>query len=178
MIDPGAMPARRAPKRLALGILLLVAGCEKGETAVEQAVLFSAVEGEVRKGGRALPGATLVREWVFAENKVRGRDEAVTDARGQFAFPAVTHAYRKPRFFAQETFIEQRIIVHLGAAEWQAWWMSKRDIEPSTEALAEPHAQTPPRTPPAVPLRVIIDLDLPVAKRGSVIGHTLFGTGS
>jgi hypothetical protein len=170
MINTGGRRVRQLPALYAIGLVLMIAGCAKGEAAVEKAVLFSAVEGEVQKGGQPLAGATLIREWVFAQDRVRGSDEAITDAEGHFAFPQVSHAYRKPWLFAQTMFIEQAIRVKSGPTEWRVWSGSKGDIKAGTEAWAEPWAQTVPDGP----LRVIIDLDAPLAKRGNVVGHTLF----
>ena len=71
-------------------------------------------------------------------------------------------------------FIEQAIRVKSGPTEWRVWSGSKGDIKSGTEAWAEPWAQ-----PVADgPLRVIIDLDSPLAKRGNVVGHTVFTSGS
>ena len=173
MIDPGGIKVRQLSTLFTIGMILMIASCANGEAAVERAVLFSAVEGEVHKGGQPLAGATLIREWVFAEDRVRGHDEATTDAKGHFAFPQVTHAYRKPWILAQEMFIEQLIRVKSGPTEWRAWSGSKRDVKAGTEALSEPWAQTVVDGP----LRVIIDLDSPLAKRGTVVGHTVFMNG-
>ena len=173
MIDTGGRKVRPLRTLYAISLILMIAACAKGEAAVEKAVLFSAVESEVQKGGQPMAGATLIREWVFAQNRVRGRDEATTDAEGHFAFPQVTHDYRKPWLFAQTMFIEQAIRVKSGAKEWRVWSGSKGDIKAGTEAWAEPWAQTVPDGP----LRVIIDLDSPLAKRGNVIGHTVFTNG-
>ena len=174
MINRTGMKVWQLPALYAIGLVLMIAACAKGEAAVEKAVLFSAVEGEVQKGGQPLAGATLIREWVFAQDRVRGSDEATTDAEGHFAFPQVTHAYRKPWLFAQTMFIEQAIRVKSGATEWRAWSGSKRDIKAGTEAFYEPWAQAVPDGP----IRVTIDLDSPLARRGNVVGHSLFATGS
>lgn len=173
-IDSGGPGLRRLSWLGAIGLGLLLVACAKGEAAVQQAVLFSAIEGDVRKGGQPLAGATLTREWVFAQDKVRGHDEAITDAEGHFAFAQITHAYRKPWLFAQEMFIEQLIRVRSGDAEWRVWSGSKRDIKPGTEAFEEPWAQPVPDGP----IRVTIDLGSPLAKRGNVVGHTKFASGS
>jgi len=174
VIDSGGLGLRWPSWLAAIGLGLLLVACAKGEAAVQQAILFSAVEGEVIKGGKPLAGATLDREWVFAENSVRGRDQTTTDATGHFSFPQVAHAYRKPWIFAQEMFIEQLIRVRSGEAEWRAWSGSKRDIKAGTEAFYEPWAQAVPDGP----IRVTIDLDSPLARRGNVVGHSLFATGS
>jgi len=147
--------ARRFFRLFGTGLLALVAACGKGESAVEQAVLFSAVEGQVIKGGQPMAGARLIREWVFAADKVRGSDTATTDINGRFAFAAVVHPYRKPFFFAQEMFIEQLIRVEATGVEWRVWTGSKRDIKPGTEAAVDYFQDWATESP----LRVTIDLD-------------------
>jgi hypothetical protein len=137
---------------------------------MEQAVLFSAVDGRVLKDGRPLPGATLVREWDFAQDKVRAHDATVTDAQGQFRFAPVLHAYRPPRFFPQQPVVAQLIRVQADGDEWRVWAASKHDLKAGTEATTGPADGTDP----AIPLHVIIDLDSPRAVRGQVVGHTLF----
>lgn len=140
---------------------------------MEDAVLFSALEGRVVKGGQVVPGAMMIREWDFAENGVRGRDQAITDRDGRFAFTAVIHPYRKPRFLAQEPFVAQLIRVQSGGAEWRVWEATKRDFIAGTEASEQPSGASAS----AVPLRVTIDLDSTPASRREVFGHTVF-TGS
>jgi hypothetical protein len=157
-------------KLLAIGVLALAPACSEGEAAVEQAVLFSALEGQVVQGDQPLGGATLIREWEFAEDSVQGRDETITDASGHFAFPAVTHAYRQPRFFVQEKVITQLIRVQAGNKEWRAWAAVKHNIKPGTES----GTFSKRAVPSDVPLHVKIDVDSAVEKRGSVIGHTFF----
>ncbi len=159
---------------LAIGMLALAPACNNGEVAVEQAVLFSALEGQVVQGSQPLAGATLIREWSFAEVSVRGHDETITDAGGHFTFPAVIHAYRPPRFFTQETVIGQSIRVEAGGHEWGVWTAVKHNIKAGTESAG----WDDPGLPSDVPLHVTIDLDSANEKRGNVVGHTLFKAAS
>lgn len=161
---------RSLARLLIVGLLALVAACGQGEAAVEQAVLFSAIEGQVLKAATPLAGAVLIREWDFAENQVRGRDETTTDANGHFRFPAVTHPYKKPRLLAQEPIVAQLIRVQSGGTEWRVWAASKHDLKAGTESSTAPSAGSRPE----MPLRITIDLDSPRALRGQVVGHTLF----
>jgi hypothetical protein len=151
-------------------MLVLVASCGTGKAAVEQAVLFSAVEGRVLKDGQPLAGATLVREWDFAEDRVRASDTVTTDANGRFRFAPVLHAYRKSRFLAQQPVVSQLIRVKANGQEWRVWVASKHDLKAGTEAASGPADGTDPD----VPVQVTIDLDSPRAVRGKVLGHTLF----
>jgi hypothetical protein len=154
---------------IAAGVSL--ASCAAGETGMERAVLFSAVEGRVIRGGRPVAGATLLRQWEFAQDKVRGQDQATTDANGRFRLPAVLHDYRKPRFFAQQFVVSQMIRVRADGRDWEAWVASKHDRDAGTERAMGPVAATDS----AQPLQVVIDLDAPMALRGGVAGHTIFG---
>lgn len=165
---------QRTPLRLAMaGLLALLASCAPGETTMEQAVLFSAIEGRVKKAGQPLPGATLTREWTFTGDGTRGHDSATTDAQGRFAFPAVIVPYKRARFLAQQTVITQLIKVMAGGNEWRAWYASKLNILAGTEAYTGPSEGTAPD----VPLQVTIDLDAPRKLRGGVAGLTLFEDG-
>ena len=152
------------------GFLVMMASCDDGEAAMTQAVLFSAIEGQVVKDGQPVAGATLVRDWEFAADKVVGHDETVTGAGGRFRFGPVIHAYQPPRMLAQQPIVDQRIHVTVDGRNWPVWTASKHDLEAGTEAKM---GFVPP-SDVAVPLQVTIDLDSPRALRGRVIGHTLF----
>ncbi len=137
---------------------------------MEQAVLFSALEGQVLQNGRPLAGATLVREWDFPENKVQGRDETMTDSNGQFRLAVVLHPYRRSRFFPQQPVVAQLIRVSHSGTEWRVWGGSKTNLQAGTEADSDFIEGTSPN----LPIRVVIDLDSPRAYRGAVVGHTFF----
>lgn len=137
---------------------------------MEQAVLFSALDGHVVKDGAPLAGATLVREWAFAQDGVRSSDKATTDAAGHFQFPAVLHAWKKPRFLAQQIIVDQMIWMDLEGRRWVLWDASKPNLDAGTEVRQGPGATTPPEQP----LAVVIDLDAPAALSGRVFGHTRF----
>lgn len=153
-----------------LAALIGLGGCGGEGAAVEKAVLFSAIDGRVVRGDAPVAGATLVREWAFAEKQVSGRDETVAGADGAFHFPAATFDYRPSRFFAQETIVSQSIRVRADGREWQVWSAAKHNLEPGTESATFPNMGQPSD----VPLRVTIDLDSPQEMRGHVVGHTLF----
>lgn len=136
--------------------------------ATQQAVLFSAIDGRVQKDGKPVAGALVLREWDFAEDKVRAGDSTTTDAQGGFKLNAVIHPYRKPRFLAQQTFVSQLIRVESKGVSWRVWAATKHDL------LAGSEIAFGPSTPSNLPLKVIIDLDAPRALRGRVIGHTFF----
>ena len=139
---------------------------------MDQAVLFSALEGQVVKDGQPLAGATVLREWDFPEKKVRGHDEATTDASGRFRLAAIIHPYRRARFFPQEPVVVQAIRVGHAGTEWRVWSATKMDLKAGTEISAD----VTDGTDPAQPLKITIDLDTPRARRGQVVGHTLFAT--
>lgn len=137
---------------------------------MDQAVLFSALEGQVKQAGQPLAGARLVREWDFPENKVQGRDEATTDASGHFRFGVVLHPYRRARFFPQEPVVVQAIRISHGGTDWRVWSATKMDLKAGTEISSD----VTDGTAPDQPIKVVIDLDSPRARRGMVVGHTLF----
>lgn len=135
-----------------------------------RAVLFSALEGQLIKGGKPLQGATLLREWAFAENSLAASDSVVSDENGRFHFDAVIHEYRKPRFFAQQTVVSQLVRVQTNGSEWRVWVGTKLDLLAGTEPEGAPSSGTSSE----VPLRVIIDLDSQKVVRRGILGHTLF----
>ncbi|MCP5201237.1 MAG: hypothetical protein H6977_14595 [Gammaproteobacteria bacterium] len=153
-----------------LVIFGLVASCTNGEAAVEQVVLFSGIEGHVLKDGQPVADATLIREWIFAQDRVQASDQTTTDTRGRFSFAPVLHSYRKPRFLPQQPVVAQLIRVLADGHEWEVWAASKHNLNAGTEAVGGPSEGTAP----TVPLRVTIDLDSPEELRGKVLGHTLF----
>ncbi|GGI68348.1 hypothetical protein GCM10007973_01760 [Polymorphobacter multimanifer] len=157
---------------MAFAALTLTTACGAGEAAVDQAVLFSALDGKLVREGKPVAGATIIREWDFAEDRVHGIDRATTDMQGRFQFPPVLHSYQKARFLPQQAVVTQLIKVQLGDAEWRVWAASKHDLKAGTEAVAGPADGTDP----GVPLDIVVDLDSPMALRGQVAGHTIFGT--
>jgi hypothetical protein len=162
---------QRTPLRLAMaGLLALLASCAPGETAMEQAVLFSAIEGQAIKGGQPLPGAILTREWSFTGDGKRGQDSATTDAQGRFAFPVVIVPYKPARFLAQQPVITQLIKLSTQGDEWRVWVASKHDLLAGTEPVSGPSLGTAS----SVAIKVAIDLDAPKQLRGGVVGHTIF----
>jgi hypothetical protein len=173
MAAMGAVAARTAAAVAMLAAVLPVACAAPAEPAgdkMEQAVLFSGLAGRVVRGGEPVAGARLVRRWDFAQDRVQGQDEAITDASGQFRLPPVLHAYRKPRLLAQQFVVSQLIQVKADGREWEAWVSSKLDSAAGTERAKGPVAGTDPDQP----LAVLIDLDAPLALRGGVAGRTFF----
>ncbi len=168
--DIGAAFDARFLRAGAVAIALLAAACATEEAEMDQAVLFSALEGQVIQAGQPLAGATIVREWDFPENKVLGRDEATTDASGHFRLAAILHPYRRARFFPQEPLVVQTIRVSHGGMEWRVWSASKMDLKAGTES----NSDVTDGTSPAQPIKIVIDLDSPRARRGMVVGHTVF----
>lgn len=155
-------------------IVALVLGYEWRKVAAasgeEQIVLFSALEGRVIKNGKPLSNALLIREWDFAEDSVRGKDEATTDQNGYFHFSAVFHSYKPPILLVQQMVISQMIRVQSNGREWEAWVSSKHNKWAGTERSKGPVEGLSPD----VPLQVTIDLDSKMALRGGVAGHTFF----
>lgn len=135
---------------------------------MQQAVLFSAIDGQVVKSGQPLAGVTLNREWSFTGDGKRGHDSATTDASGHFAFPAVIVPYQPARLLAQQPVVTQLITLADGGEERRVWVSSKRDLAAGSEAASEPG------TGSAAPLRVTIDLDAPRQLRGGVVGNSIF----
>lgn len=155
---------------LGLGVLVLsILGGLFKKPEVTEAVLFSAVDGRVVKGGEPQAGATLIREWEFSEVGVTGRDETIVDEQGRFSFPIVKIPYRRSRFLAQEIVISQLIRVQLNEEEWRVWAGSKRNFRAGTEFADFGEAGESNE----VPLRVVVDLDSPQELRGHVVGHTI-----
>lgn len=155
---------------LATAALLSACGspAEPAGDKMEQAVLFSGLAGQVVQGGRPVAGARLIRRWDFAQDRVQGQDEAITDGDGRFSLPPVVHPYRKPRLLAQQFAVSQLIQVRTAGREWEAWVASKLDRVAGTERSSDPVPGTDQ------PLQVVIDLDAPLARRGAVAGRTFF----
>lgn len=137
---------------------------------MQQVVLFSGIEGQVVRNGQPVSGAKLSRFWDFSQDQVRGQDETITDTLGRFRMPTVMHTTRKPRFLAQQFVVSQVIRLKTGDRDWEVWVASKHEQGFGTE-----RGSTPLSTPDLNQhLRVLINLDAPMALRGGVAGHTLF----
>jgi hypothetical protein len=82
----------------------------------------------------------------------------------------ILHPYRRASFFPQEPMVLQSIRVSHGGTEWRVWSASKMDLKAGTEISTDVTVGTAPEQP----IKVVIDLDSPRARRGMVVGHTLF----
>lgn len=151
-------------------LAVVLAACGPEDMGMEQAVLFSAIEGQVVKGGQPVTGATLTREWTFTGDGKRGNDTAITDDAGRFAFAVVIVPYQKSRFLAQQPVISQAIKLVWDGEERRVWVASKHDLLAGTEQ----HPQSSNGQAPDRALRVTIDLDAPRQLRGGVVGQTIF----
>ena len=96
--------------------------------------LFSAVSGTITLDGRPLANARLVRTGDRDGPKV---DETVTDANGNFAFPAM-HERTITKFLPQEFVASQKMVVTYNDKNYEIWSSVKRKSEENTESRGKP----------------------------------------
>lgn len=101
---------------------------------VGRVCLFSAISGNITLDGKPVANARLVRTGDRDGPKV---DETVTDANGNFSFPAM-HERTITKFLPQEFVAAQKIIVHYNGQEYEMWSAVKRKPEENVESRGKP----------------------------------------
>lgn len=96
--------------------------------------LFSAISGKITLDGKPVANARLVRTGDRDGPKV---DEAVTDANGSFAFPAMNER-TITKLLPQEFVASQKIVVTYNNKNYQIWSSVKRNSEENTESRGKP----------------------------------------
>ena len=98
----------------------------------EQICLMSAVSGQLVKDGQPLPNTKLVRELSYVYKDGFHTDEAITDAEGNFSFPAVFE--NKKRFAFLNAFtIAQSIEVERPNQNINIWLGNKNEASENSE---------------------------------------------
>lgn len=95
--------------------------------------LFSEVSGVVVRDGQPVPGAEVERRYIWHWKDQTGSDKAVTDANGQFRFPAVTGSSFFGALIPHEPVVQQTIVIRSGGSEFQAWKYTKHNYDADGE---------------------------------------------
>ena len=119
-------------------------------------VLWSAMKGRVLMNGQPAAGAVLVRNYSWHWKNEKGSDQTVTDAAGEFSFPAI-EGRAWLGFLPHEPVIEQVMTIEYQGKSYDAWAYFKRDYNHNDENKGQP-------------IKVTCRLEKPRALHGGVSG--------
>ena len=97
--------------------------------------LFSEMTGVVSFEGKAAAGVKLVR---MVDLNKELYDETVTDAQGNFNFPAVYRTSILSKILPMEFVVLQKITADFDGKEYEVWTSVKRSPEVNTESKGKP----------------------------------------
>lgn len=98
--------------------------------------LFSEVRGTVLHNGVPVKGAIVQREYHWTWGKEDGKDETVTNERGEFAFPEITRRSLSATFILHQPVVRQHIRITQDGKSYIAWTYTKMDYDKSSETLS------------------------------------------
>lgn len=105
----------------------------------DRLVLFSEVHGTVLKHGQPVEGARLTQTVVWSDNKDEiPAQQAVTDAKGGFSFPAIERKAGVLRMVPHQPVMLQKIIIDYQGSEYTAWRHTKDSYEANSEMDGKP----------------------------------------
>jgi hypothetical protein len=96
--------------------------------------VFSAVKARLMMSGAPLEGVTVIRRWEWHELR---EETTVTDARGNFSFPAAFES-SITRMLPMELVVAQGLYVKVGGEEKKFWSNSKRAPQENAEYDGRP----------------------------------------
>lgn len=106
--------------------------------------LFSAVGGRVLDHGVPVEEAGLERTYAWSWTNRSGDDRAVTDVRGDFAFPAIRGRALLGSILPHEPVVDQTILIHHGGKTSKAWMLTRGNYLEKRRAWPAHHAGVPP----------------------------------
>ena len=112
--------------------------------------MFSEVEGVVVSDGKPIAGAAIEREYVWGWNDRRGGDKTVTDASGQFKFPAIVNSSLMASMLPHEPAVKQTIVIRVNGQAYEGWIATKPNYDHNGELDGKPiklycELKTPPK---------------------------------
>ena len=105
-------------------------------------VLFSAVRGKVLLAGKPIQGAVVERDFRWAWKDENGRDNATTDASGDFSLPAVVRSSFLGSLLPHEPMVRQTILITYGGKTYKAWMFDKGNYADNGELQGRPIVMT------------------------------------
>jgi hypothetical protein len=94
--------------------------------------IFSEVRGVVVSNGKPVAGAVLERTYDWTWKNQKGRDETVTNDKGEFHFPEIT-GFALLGWLPHEPVIEQTIRITYDAKSYVAWGHNKHNYDRNGE---------------------------------------------
>jgi len=95
--------------------------------------LFSEVTGVVLRDGKPVAGAEVERRYIWHWKDQKGSDKALTDAKGEFKFPAITGSTFLGSLIPHEPVVQQSIVIRYSGSEIHAWKYTKHNYEANGE---------------------------------------------
>ena len=99
--------------------------------------LFSAVRGVVVSNGQPVPGATIERTYEWGWKSSSGKDQAATNAKGEFQLPEVVES----AFFGwlpHQAMVRQTIQIKHAGKVYDAWLYTKSNYKANGELNGRP----------------------------------------
>lgn len=100
--------------------------------------LFSEVKGTVLLNGKAIEGARVERHFHWTWKDRNESSEVLTNANGQFEFPAITDSSVMASLLPHEPVITQKIFIHYQGQEYKAWMFTKHGYHKNGELKGKP----------------------------------------
>lgn len=128
------MLKERAIRKITFNLILIIflSGCGEAEVFFKDAgrqCLFSSIKGVITSNGEPAVGAKLIRTANRAKPRI---DEAITNEKGYFEFPAVFER-SITKYLPQEFVARQDIVVKYQGKDYEIWSSVKRDPKENTE---------------------------------------------
>ncbi len=101
-------------------------------------VMFSEVHGVVLNNGAPVAGARVVREYTWAWDNKKVREETTSDAQGRFAFAMASKKSLLTGLLPHEPVISQLITISHDGKEYIAWDFRKHNYDPQGELKGKP----------------------------------------
>ncbi len=100
--------------------------------------LFSEVRGVVLNQEKPVSGVVVERAFDWTWNGESGVDEAITDDKGEFRFPAIFRKSFWGAIIPHQPFIEQTLHVKYQEETYPTWILDKTDYRENSEIKGKP----------------------------------------
>ncbi len=124
-----------APIRWAFALLFFLS---LGANAMGGKVMFSEVRGVVLMNGAPVAGAKVSREYTWAWDNKKVREEAQSDAAGKFSFARASKSSFMSGLMPHEPVISQLITISFEGKDYIAWDFRKHNYDDKGELKGKP----------------------------------------
>ncbi len=101
-------------------------------------VMFSEVQGVVLKNGAPVVGAKVTREYTWAWDNKKVKEEVTSDAKGKFSFAMASKSSLLSGLMPHEPVISQLITISFEGKDYIAWDFRKHNYDNNGELKGKP----------------------------------------